>query len=109
MKVIDSGVEGVNLAALEGRLDTATVPAVEPGLLAMVAGKGLVLDLSGVRFVSSAGLRVLLKVAKAARAGGQRFAACGLQPAVHEVFEIGGFLQIIPVFGTRGEAIASFG
>ncbi|EHL99970.1 STAS domain protein [Acetobacteraceae bacterium AT-5844] len=107
MQVIESGVEDLNLAALEGRLDTATVPAVEQDLLALVKGKGLVLDLSGVRFVSSAGLRVLLKAAKAARAGGSGFAACGLQPAVHEVFEIGGFLQIIPTFATRGEAIAA--
>ena len=109
MQVIDSGVDGVTLAALEGRLDTATVPAMEAELLGLVRGRGLVLDLAGVRFVSSAGLRVLLKAAKAARSGRLSFAVCGLQPAVQEVFEIGGFLQIIPTFATREEAVASCG
>jgi anti-anti-sigma factor len=108
MQVLDSGTPGVTLAALEGRLDTATAPEVEQQLLPLVAGRALVLDLAAVRFVSSAGLRVLLKVVKAAKAAKVGFAVCGLQPAVQEVFEIGGFLQIIPTFGTRDEALAGF-
>ena len=109
MQLMDSGIEGLALAALDGRLDTATAQAVEQQVMPLMQGKGLVLDMAGVRFVSSAGLRVLLKLAKAARAGGRSFGVCGLQPAVHEVFEIGGFLQIIPTFATPGEAAAALG
>ncbi|MFC7555609.1 STAS domain-containing protein [Pseudoroseomonas wenyumeiae] len=109
MQLMDSGIEGLTVAALEGRLDTATAPAVEQQVMPLMQGKGLVLDMAGVRFVSSAGLRVLLKLAKAARASGRSFSLCGLQPAVQEVFEIGGFLQIIPTFATPGEATAALG
>ncbi|MBO1073300.1 STAS domain-containing protein [Roseomonas marmotae] len=109
MQVMDSGVEGLRLAALEGRLDTATAPQIEQAVLPLMDGKGLVLDMSAVRFVSSAGLRVLLKLAKAAKSGKRGFAVCGLQPTVQEVFEIGGFLQIIPIFPSRGEAISALG
>ncbi|WP_458096136.1 STAS domain-containing protein [Roseomonas sp. WA12] len=95
------------IAEMEGRLDTATAPATEEKLLSLLDGGGLIADMSGVRYVSSAGLRVLLKAAKQARTRGVAFSVCGLQPAVQEVFEISGFDKIIPLHGTRAEALAA--
>jgi anti-anti-sigma factor len=96
------------IACPAGRLDTASAPAVEPALLAMIVpGARVVLDLSAVTYISSAGLRIVLKAAKQARAGGGGFALAAPQPAVREVLEVSGFDRIIAIHPTRAAAIAS--
>jgi anti-anti-sigma factor len=107
MQIAETGTEGVALASLEGRLDTATASAVEARLVALAEASRVVLDLTGVRFISSAGLRVLLRAAKAAKAAGRGIAVCALQPGVREVFEISGFDRIIPAYATRDEALSA--
>jgi len=107
MQIAESREGATTIAALAGRLDTATAPGTEERLLALMEGGTVVADLAGVRYVSSAGLRVLLKAAKQARTRGVGFSVCGLQPAVREVFEISGFDKIIPLHATRGEAVAA--
>jgi anti-anti-sigma factor len=109
MEVTETGVSGINFVAIEGRLDTETAPVFERQLLELLAKAGIVLDMAAVRFVSSAGLRILLKAAKAARAAGHGFALCGLQPTVQEVFDISGFDQIITMRPTRADALAALG
>ena len=106
MQITASKSGAVTIAAFEGRLDTMTAIEAETTLLPLVQGGAVVADLSGVAYVSSAGLRVLLKAAKIARGAGASFALCGLQQAVFEVFEISGFNRVIPIFSTREEAIA---
>jgi len=95
------------IAILAGRLDTATAALTETRLLTMLEKGSVIADLSDVRYVSSAGLRVLLKAAKQAKATGASFTVAGLQPPVREVFEISGFDKIIPAFATRAEAAAA--
>jgi anti-anti-sigma factor len=106
MQITASKSGAVTIAAFEGRLDTMTAIEAETTLLPLVQGGAVVADLSGVAYVSSAGLRVLLKAAKIARSAGASFALCGLQQAVSEVFEISGFNKVIPIFSTREQAIA---
>jgi len=107
MEIIDIGVPGLSVALVEGPLDTASASTVEQQVLALLADRRVVLDMSQVRFVSSAGLRVLLKAAKTAEAAGGGFAICGLQPTVREVYEISGFDKIIPAHATRADAAAT--
>lgn len=95
------------VAILDGRLDTATAAQAETTLLGLLEAGPVVADMEGVRYVSSAGLRVLLKAAKAAKGKGVAFSVCGLQPAVREVFEISGFDRIIPSHASRADALAS--
>jgi anti-anti-sigma factor len=109
MEITETGVSGLNFVAIEGRLDTETAPLVERQLLELLGRSGIVLDMAAVRFVSSAGLRILLKAAKAAKAASNGFALCGLQPAVQEVFDISGFGQIITTRATREQALAALG
>ncbi|PHK96736.1 anti-anti-sigma factor [Pseudoroseomonas rhizosphaerae] len=107
MEIVEIEAEGMTVAVLEGRLDTATAPAAEARLLALLAERPVVADLSAVRYVSSAGLRVLLKAAKQGTASGHGFSICGLQSPVREVFEISGFDRIITAYPTRAEALAA--
>jgi anti-anti-sigma factor len=95
----------VVVAAFEGRLDTVTAAESEQKLLGLIAEGSVVADLEGVRYLSSAGLRLLLKAAKQAKSAGVSFAVCAAQPTVREVFEISGFDKIITGFATRTEAL----
>ena len=104
MQMSETEVGRGTVLALDGRLDSVTAPEVEARLLALLARGPVVADLSAVRYVSSAGLRVLLKAAKQARAAESRFAVCALQAAVREVFEVSGFDRIIPALASRDEA-----
>jgi anti-anti-sigma factor len=107
MQIAETGTVGLALAIPEGRLDTAAAPEFEARLLSLLAGTGVLVDMAQVRFVSSAGLRVLLKAAKAAKAAGRAFAVCALLPPVQEVFEISGFDRIMQAYPGREEALAA--
>jgi anti-anti-sigma factor len=57
----------------------------------------VVMDCNGLEYVSSAGLRVFLVAARAAKAGSVAFIVCSLTPSVKEVFDVSGFGRIIDV------------
>ncbi|HYE48037.1 MAG TPA: STAS domain-containing protein [Azospirillaceae bacterium] len=110
MHVAEDWVRDVAVLALKGRLDSATVPGVEAKLDATVADpdlRGLVIDFAGLDYVSSLGLRTLLKTAKQCREKGVRLAVCALHPHVREVFDISGFSSIFPIHPDRLAAVAS--
>ena len=82
-----------------GRLDGITAAATEKDILALlVEGGSLVnIDLSELEYVSSAGLRVLLVCAKAAKAKGGKLVLLSPKPAILEVLTISGFDKILEV------------
>ena len=81
--------------ALKGALNTDTAPAFELSLQdAIDAGMQLtVLDMKELDYISSAGLRVIFKAAKAVKGDARRLAAANRQPHIEKVFEI---LQALP-------------
>ncbi len=82
-----------------GRLDATTSGATEKELLALLVGEvdSINIDMSELDYVSSAGLRVLLVVAKAAKAKGGKLVLFSLKPAILEVIKISGFDRIIAI------------
>lgn len=93
----------------EGRLDSNTINAAEADMFAHLE-KGetrIVLDLSGLDYISSSGLRLVLMMGKRLSLKGGKLALCGLKPQIREVFEISGFISIINVVDTRAEAEAA--
>lgn len=90
--------EGSKLTiVIEGRLDTNSSPKLEAELRQSVSGvTELVFDFSGVEYISSAGLRVLLAAQKVMnRQGSMRLV--GVSAEVMEVFEITGFADILTI------------
>ena len=83
--------------AISGRLDTNSSPKLEAELRQSVNGvTALVFDFSGVEYISSAGLRVLLAAQKVMnRQGGMKL--IGVSSEVMEVFEITGFADILTI------------
>ncbi len=92
-----------------GRLDSNNAAAVEAEILEHVNGGAnrLVIDFAGLDYISSAGLRVVLVVAKRLKQAGGALVICRLPPHIREVFEISGFLSILTATDTRDEAIAA--
>ncbi|MBY0454464.1 MAG: STAS domain-containing protein [Burkholderiaceae bacterium] len=99
-----------NIVALQGQINSANAATIESEVLAVVAKghKKIVFDLSALTYISSAGLRMVLVVAKRLKQEGGKLVLCGMQPHVHEVFDISGFLAILNVTATRDEALALF-
>src|SRR4051812_39193139 len=85
--------------ALGGRLDSNTSPELEKLICPrMETSSAVIVDMSRLDYVSSAGLRVLLKAAKIARSSQHRLALAGLTAEVQEVFDISGFTAIFTIF-----------
>ena len=59
-------------------------------------------------YISSAGLRLVLVVAKRLKQDNGQLLLCGMQSHIREVFDISGFLAILNVADTRSEALARF-
>jgi anti-anti-sigma factor len=94
----------------EGRIDHATAEQFKAALAPHLAAAGrerLVIDLTGVEYISSVGLRVLMLASKQAKAQGCALGVCGLQPVVREIFEISRFNLVLQVFPTLREALAA--
>ena len=98
---------GAAVVAVNGRLDGTSTPALEPVVAdALAAGQGVVLDLSGLTYIASVGLRLVLQAAKRAGQTGQKLAICALQPQVLEVFEISGLDTLMTICPVRADALA---
>lgn len=83
--------------AVSGRLDTTTAPELDAALKEALPGvKELVLDFTGLDYISSAGLRVLLATQKVMSKQGS-MTLTGVCEAVMEVFEITGFADILTI------------
>ena len=82
---------------VSGRLDTQTAPELENELDSILAElKELTFDMTNLEYVSSAGLRVILKAQKAMNAQGS-MKLTGVNDSIMEVFDITGFLDILTI------------
>ena len=66
----------------------------------------IVLDLEGLTYINSTGLRSILLIAKRQQDNKSKFAVCSLSGPMREIFEITCFDRIMPVLHSRSEAIA---
>jgi anti-sigma B factor antagonist len=107
MQISEQSRGGALVIQASGRLDSSSAGALEAVLPARIhANDKVVLDLAEVAYVSSAGLRVLLIGAKAARAGGKKLALAGLSESVAEVFDISGFTALFTIAADVDSALA---
>ena len=83
--------------AIEGRIDTTTAPQLEAELRSDIDGvTELYLDFTGVEYISSAGLRVLLSAQKLMSRQG-KMVLSHVNESVMEVFEVTGFSDILTI------------
>lgn len=98
----------ITLVALNGRLDGMTMSEVEQQFLQLIEqGRSqFVFDMSGLDYISSAGLRVMLLAVKKTRAIGGKLALFALSSNVDDVFQMSGFSTIFAIFATEDEALS---
>jgi anti-anti-sigma factor len=109
MDITEESRGRVAVVTARGRLDGATsgVFAERVERLASVAQPRLVVDFSGVDFISSAGLRAVLTLAKRIKAGNGALALCAVQAPVLEVLDITGFSTVIDIHSDLAAALAA--
>jgi anti-anti-sigma factor len=94
--------------ALDGRLDTATHGQLDAALKqpAVKAASGIRLDLAKLTYMSSMGLRVVMRLMKELKERKAVFQAVNLQPQIKKVFDIAAALPVESVFASVKEADA---
>lgn len=107
VKVFES--EEYTLVSVEGRVDTTNAGEFEKPLTEVINGgcKKLILDCSGLNYISSSGLRIFLVVQKKMTALKGHFILCSLQPSIKEIFDISGFSSIFSIHPDKDSAISA--
>jgi anti-anti-sigma factor len=98
---------GYSVVAVEGRIDTTTAGEFEKSIMEVIEGgcTRLILDCSGLNYISSSGLRVFLIVQKKMTSIKGQFRLYSLQPGIREIFDISGFSSIFSVFPDKDSAL----
>ena len=97
MEILKTAADTALELKVIGRIDTTTAPQLEAALKSSLNGiSKLHLDFSGVEYISSAGLRVLLSAQKVMNRQGEMVIS-HVNDAVMEVFEITGFVDILTI------------
>jgi anti-sigma B factor antagonist len=101
--------DGILRVGLHGRMDITGVEAIAMPLTALTApaGRRVIVDLSGVDFLASIGVRTLLQNARALNLRGGAMGLCGARPVVAQVLESAGVGNVVPVSSDVDAARAS--
>jgi anti-sigma B factor antagonist len=84
---------------LQGEVDLASAPQLRRGIYELIdnGSQRIAVDLTGVEFMDSTGLGVLIGALKRVREGGGALVLAGIRPAVSRVFEITGLDRIFTI------------
>ena len=110
MNVETRELKHVSIVKVSGRVDSATAPNLEQALQNLLdAGRShLTLDLEAVEYMSSAGLRVLVAMQKAAKKSGGRLALACQSLRVKEVLDLAGLTPVFEIYPDVVEAVGSY-
>ncbi len=102
--------DGVLIARPSGHIDTITASEFQRILASGVdpEERALILDCDQVSFISSAGIRIFLNLAREFKASGKQFGVCTLSDPIRKVIALGGFDQLVAVYDSQKEALNAF-
>ena len=108
MEIIETKQDKILIFKLIGRLDSKTSPDFEKKIFGAIedGSISMIVDFEELDYISSAGLRVILKATKHLKRSEGRFVLCSMKDYVKEVFEISGFDTFLPIVSTRDEALS---
>ncbi len=109
MEIKTEQENGTLVVQVDGRIDGATAPEFESMIKNVISDddRAVIVNFEGVSYISSAGLRAVLLVAKQLSQSNTKFALYALGELTREVFEISGFDRIIQIHGSKADALAS--
>lgn len=107
MEINSQNDRGYDVISVSGRLDALQAPNFEKYCASLIeAGNTqLILDFAALEYISSAGLRSILTVAKKLRACGGKLALCNLTGFVAEVISISGFDSFLAIYESIDKAL----
>ena len=107
LEIREETIAEVRVLGLTGRLDTDTAADLELAAQDLIdaGARDFIVDLAGVGYVSSAGLRVLLMIGKSIDGKGS-LRLCGLNATVRQVFDVAGFTQLFVIGADRNAVLA---
>ncbi len=107
MEITEKKQDSITILQVSGRLDSRTSTELEEKLnQAITDGENrLIIDFEDLSYISSAGLRVILKTAKMMKKNDGMLILCAMQDYVREVFEISGFDAFLPITTTSDDAL----
>jgi len=102
-----SDIDGTTVVMLTRRFDADSAPLVEKEMVPVIGQhpERVLFDFSGTDYISSAGVRVLLKLTRAITDGGGSVALASLNRHVDYVFEVTGFTKIFTIYPSREKAL----
>ena len=100
----------VIILRVKGKLDATLSPNIEKKAVDLISKEHtkLLLDLTDVSYVNSAGLRMLLSIKKQTKAAHGKFILCALKNEVMEIIKICGFDHVLEIAKTEEEALRQF-
>lgn len=109
MHIQQEVVDNVIILRPQGRIDGSSSSLFEEQSIDLIGAgaKKVVIDLSGVDYLSSAGLRALLITAKKTKTAGGLLTLCGSKGSVKEVINLSGFDSLLGAHETLSEAIVA--
>jgi anti-sigma B factor antagonist len=112
MEIKAEAMKRCELITVSGRVDSATAPQLEEALLNLIQSgrKNIVVNMSSVDYISSAGLKALLSALMKARKAVPRgdLVLSEVQPTVRENFELVGFDRLFTFYDQDLQAVGSF-
>jgi len=108
MEVTESRLGEAATLRVVGRVDSSVSKLLEQKVADVIAhDSAIVVDVGEMHYVSSAGLRSFITLAKHARAKNQTISLCGMRDEVAEIFEISGLLDLFAVYDSVEAAVAA--
>jgi anti-anti-sigma factor len=101
--------ESVTVVKIQGRLDTISAPELEQEMTALM-GQGdssFIVDMARMEYISSAGLRSILLVAKKLKPLGGKMVFCSMTPMVAKVFSVSNFSSLFAIHDSLETALAA--
>jgi anti-anti-sigma factor len=107
MRMTEQRHDRVTVLCMDGRIDAVTSPAFEAALLDMIrrGDRCIVLDMAGVDYISSAGLRVLLIGARKMKDCLGSICLAALRTSIKDILAVTGFLNLFRIFRSRENAV----
>ncbi len=98
----------VVIVRVTGRLDAASSPQLEKKINSIIDSGHfkMVLNFSGVDYLSSAGMRLMLSVSKKLKHLEGKVVACSLNDEVMEVIKMAGFHQVLELYPSEEESFS---
>jgi anti-sigma B factor antagonist len=99
MKTTFKEENGFNVMYFDGRLDTAAAPETDKAMQPLLEsdGKDIILDCTGLEYISSSGLRIFLNILKNAKGKGSHVFIRGVNEPIQKVFKMTGFYNLFEI------------